>query len=157
MHVKQSIDRYGRQPMDAYQDRSQAIAALSATIETLGELQREASPQLAAQARLWSARAFLVQGRFDEALTRLTAVRQQRPFAAEAIVGALEEIELLADQARGVEMLQTTRYLMRELVDIHGFDATLITFEEFQRRLAGAIDRLGVTATSSTRSTLHGA
>ena len=140
--IKQAIGRYGDRPADEYEDRSQAAAELAATIQRLGDMQREASPKIAARARLWSARALLIQGRFDEALTHLTAVRQQRPFGAEAIVGGLEEIEILASQGRGVELLQTTGYMMRELGDIRGYDASLITFDEFQRRLAAAIEQL---------------
>ena len=142
LRIEQAIDRYGARPQDEFADRSPAIAALEETLQNLSDLQREASPSIAAQARLSAARAFLVQGLFEDALNQLTVVRQQRPFGAEAIVGGLEEIELLADQGRGVEMLQTTRYVMRELGDASGFDASLITFDEFRRRLAGAIEQL---------------
>jgi tetratricopeptide (TPR) repeat protein len=140
--IQQATDRYGASPADEYVDRSRAVEELSQTTQFLSDLQREGSPKVAAQARLWGARALLVQGMFDEALTQLTAVRQQRPFGAEAIVGGLEEIELLAKQGRGFEMLLTTRYMMRELGDARGFDASIITFDEFQRRFAEAIDQL---------------
>lgn len=142
LFVEQAIDRYGARPGDEFEDRSRVVAELSDVMGDLADLQREASPKLAAQARLWSARAFLVQGKIDEALTRLTNVRQQRPFGAEAISGGLEEIELLARQGRGVEMLQTTRYMMREIGSVEGFDAGLIAFSEFQRRLVDAIEQL---------------
>ncbi len=142
VQISQAIDRYGARPLDVNEDRSQVVAELASISEDLNALQREASPQIAAQARLWSARALLAQGMYDEALTQLTAVRQQRPFGAEAILGGLEEIELLASQGRGVETLQTTRYMMRELGDARGFDASLITFEEFQRRLGDALEQL---------------
>ncbi len=142
LFIEQAIDRYGARPANEYEDRSRVVAELSDLMRELGDLQREASPKIAAQARLWSARAYLVQGRQDEALTRLTNVRQQRPFGAEAISGGLEEIELLARQGRGVEMLQTTRYMMREISSVEGFDAGLIAFTEFQRRLVDAIEQL---------------
>ncbi len=142
LFIEQAIDRYGARPADEYEDRSRVVAELSDVMRELGDLQREASPRIAAQARLWSARAYLVQGRFDEALTQLTIVRQQRPFGAEAISGGLEEIELLARQGRGVEMLQTTRYMMREIGSVEGFDAGLIAFTEFQRRFVDAIEQL---------------
>lgn len=140
--IEQAIERYGARPNDEFEDRSRVVTELSEVMEKLIDLQREASPKLAAQARLWSARAYLVQGKLDEALTRLTNVRQQRPFGAEAISGGLEEIELLARQGRGVEMLQTTRYMMREIGNVEGFDASLIAFTEFQRRLVGAIEQV---------------
>ena len=111
-------------------------------MQDLGELQREATPKVAALARLWAARASLCQGFDDEALTQLTAVRQQRPFGAEGIVGGIEEIELLAEQGRGIETLQTTRYIVRELGDQSGFDASMISFEEFRRRMGDAIAQL---------------
>lgn len=142
LFIEQAIDRYGARPADEYEDRSRVVAELSDVMRELGDLQREASPKIAAQARLWSARAYLLQGRFVEALTRLTSVRQQRPFAAEAISAGLEEIELLARQGRGVEMLQTTRYMMREIGSVEGFDAGLIAFTEFQRRLVDAIEQV---------------
>jgi tetratricopeptide (TPR) repeat protein len=140
--ISQAIERYGARPTDPSEDRSRAAEELAETDAVLGDLQREASPGIASQARLWSARALLVQGRFDEALTRLTAVRQHRPFGAEAMLGGLEEIELLASQGNGVELLQATRFLMHELGDRRGFDARLIALDEFQRRLAVALEEL---------------
>jgi tetratricopeptide (TPR) repeat protein len=143
--VSRAIKRYGRYGDGVVSKRpSQArlVAELRPSVDRMHTLQREATPSLAAQARLWTARAYLVQGMIEEALTQLMVVRQQRPFRAEAIVGALEEIELLARLGRGVELLQTTRYMMRELGDDQGFDASLITFNEFQRRLMGAIEQL---------------
>ncbi len=142
LRVRQAVKKYGPSPVDEYDRRSDAVAFLQQTMSDLEDLQREAAPGTASEARLWSARAFLIQGMTDEALTQLTAVRQQRPFGAEAIVGGLEEIELLASQGRGIELLQTTGYVMRELGDAKGFDATLIPFEEFRRRLRDAIDQL---------------
>lgn len=134
--------RYGSTTKDSAQVGRAAYSDLNGAIQQLNELQREASPKLAAQARLWSARAHLVLGRIEEALTLLTVVRQQRPFGAESIVGGLEEIESLARLGRGLEMLQTARYMMRELGDARGFDASLITFDEFQRRIIDALEQL---------------
>jgi tetratricopeptide (TPR) repeat protein len=140
--IQEAIERFGKQPADEFDDRSEAVSALKDTLAALVNLEREASPTISVQAKLWAARAYVVQGEFDEALTRLTAVRQQRPFGAEAIVGGLEEVELLAQDGHGVEVLQSVRYLIRELGDPKGFDARLITFEEFQRRLAGVLEQL---------------
>lgn len=140
--VRQAQARFGSQPKDPFEDRSDSVAFLATTLKQLADLEREADPQTAARARLWAARAYLVQGRQEEALTQLTAVRQQRPFAAEAVVGGLEAIELLAERGRGLELLQATRYVMRELGDETGFDPGLIPFEEFRRRLREAIAQL---------------
>lgn len=142
LKVSQAIKRFGILPDDEYDDRAAPIAYLNQTMTDLADLQREAAPKTSARARLWMARAYLVQGMPDDALNQLTAVRQQRPFGAEGAVGGLEEIELLASQGRGIEMLQTTRYVMRELGDPQGFDAGLLTFAEFRRRLREAIGRL---------------
>lgn len=142
LRIQQAIASFGSGSFDEYDDRSASIAFLLPTMNDLANLQREAKPKTAALARLWLARGYLVQGMQDEALIQLTAVRQQRPFGAEGVVGGLEEIELLAGQGRGVEMLQTTSYVMRELGDPQGFDAALIPFDEFRRRLRDAIARL---------------
>ncbi|KAA1260265.1 hypothetical protein LF1_28040 [Rubripirellula obstinata] len=117
---------------------------LQRAISILGELGREASPRTSSRARLWQARALQVAGQDDEALIQLTTVRQQRPFSAEAIISGLEEIEWLAKRGRGREVLQTARYMIRELGDQSGFDAELVSFEEFQRRMLEAIAALRV-------------
>ncbi len=142
LKVQQAQEQFGARPQDEFDDRTAATEYLTETMQTLASLQREAAPQTASQARLWAARAYLVQGMHNDALNELTIVRQQRPFGAEGIVGGLEEIELLAEQGRGIEVLQTTRYIMRELGDAQAFDATLIPFAEFQRRLQDSIDQL---------------
>ncbi|MEM1069929.1 MAG: tetratricopeptide repeat protein, partial [Planctomycetota bacterium] len=136
--TKRVMKRFGPKPIDPYEDRSAAIAELDGVVEQLTELQREAMPKIASRARLWAARALLAKGYTKDALIRLTSVRQQRPFDAVAIVGGLEETELLASQGRGEETLQTTTYMMRELGDESGFDANMITFEEFQKRMGMA-------------------
>ena len=145
LQIKRAQSTYGPRPKRPDEDRSRVVAELSSTLRELMDLQREAAPKVAAQARLWSARASLCQGQPEDALTQLTAVRQQRPFGAEGIVGGIEEIELLAEQGRGIEMLQTVRYIIRELGDKSGFDASLIPFEEFRRRTGDAIAQLRAT------------
>lgn len=141
-NIQEAIDLYGPRPEDPLEDRTAVVDRLAETIDLLDELQREAAPRTSARARLWSARAFLVQGWDDDALTRLTSVRQLRPFGTESILGGLEEIELLAEKGRGVEMLQTARYMMREIGDETGFVIGDISFQEFQRRMFQAIERL---------------
>ncbi len=115
---------------------------LEETLRELMNLQREAMPPVSTQARLWAARANLIAGRRDDALALLTAVRQQRPLGPDGIIGGLEEIELLAKQGRGEEVLQTTRYLMRELGDPQGFQASEISFKDFRLRMIQALDQL---------------
>jgi tetratricopeptide (TPR) repeat protein len=151
--VKQAIARQPRSGRSGYDrvssgfqrddsedpSKLQVDPELQRAINILGELGREASPRISSRARLWQARALQVAGQDDEALIQLTAVRQQRPFSAEAIVSGLEEIEWLAKRGRGQEVLQTVRYIIRELGDPSGFDAELVGFEEFQRRVLEAI------------------
>jgi tetratricopeptide (TPR) repeat protein len=141
--VKQQIDRAKLiQDNQSQPAQSNVAPGLERSIRVLGELGREASPRISARARLWQARALELAGRQDDALVQLTTVRQQRPFGAESIVAGLEEIEWLADRGRGVEVLQTTRYMMRELGDRSGFDAELVSFSEFRRRMLESLAAL---------------
>ncbi|MDA9856930.1 tetratricopeptide repeat protein [Rubripirellula sp.] len=140
--IKQAMLREGSYAIDSNDNRNPAVAELAEIIPQLAELENEAASQVASRARLWASRALLVQGRVQDALCRLTSVRQLRPFDAVAILGGLEEIELLAARGRGEEVLQTTTYIMREMVDDRGFDAELITFDEFQRRMGSALAEL---------------
>lgn len=145
IEVRKAIDQYGALPTDALENRSEVSRILAEPLERLGELSREASPRTSALARLWLARGYLTEGNLDDGLSLLTILRQSRPFGPEAIVGGLEEIELLARQGRGVEVLQTTRYLMREIGDPSGFNSDAVTREEFSRRLIDAIGKLRQT------------
>ncbi len=140
--VREATVRYGRRARTDREVQQKVIDDLQDAIDRLKDLQRESPPRVAAQARLWSARAYLAQGRIEDALTALDAVRLQRPLRAEGIVGGLQAIELLAEDGRGVETLHALNYLLRELGDSKGFDASLITFDEFQRRTVGAIEQL---------------
>lgn len=115
---------------------------LEKPIVELIELQRDAMPPIPEQAKLWTARAELIAGNNDKALTLLTAVRLHRPLGAEAIVGGLEEIELLANQSRGEEALQTTRYLMREIGDQQGFLPGEVSFTDFRQRVINSLEAL---------------
>ena len=151
--VKQAILRqpqltssyFGRQDLvDDERAAKKVDPELERAISILGELGREASPRTSSRAMLWQARALQVAGRQDDALTQLTAVRQQRPFSAEAIVAGLEEIEWLAKRGRGLEVLQTARYLVRELGDPSGFDSELISFDDFQGRMMESLADLRI-------------
>ena len=140
--VEKAIAAHGKLPPEPFADRSEAREMLDPIIPRLETLQREAKPRTAARARIWLARALFCVGDPDEGLSQLTSVRQQRPFQGEAIVGGLEEIEYLASQGRGVELLQTVRYMVRELGDRSGFDVGMISLDEFSRRLVEAIAAL---------------
>ncbi len=142
VEVRKAMDQFGALPKDALENRSEVAEQLSEPLETLGRLSREAAPRTSSRAKLWLARGYLTAGRLDDGLSLLTTLRQSRPFGSEAILGGLEEIELLARQGRGVEVLQTTRYLMREIGDPSGFDSDAVTMEEFSRRLIDAIEDL---------------
>lgn len=145
IEVQKAIDQYGALPTDALEDRSKVARMLAEPLERLGELSREASPRTSSLSRLWLARGYLAEGNLEDGLSLLTILRQSRPFGPEAILGGLEEIEFLARQGRGVEVLQTTRYLMREIGDPSGFNSDAVTMEEFSRRLIDAIGKLRQT------------
>ena len=106
--AQSTMDRLGIS-RDEYQ---QLIGA----IRPLTDLQRETSPRTAAEARLLVAKINLLLGRDDEALAYFTQVRQQRPFTIESLLGGLAEAELLADQGRGAELVQSAGYLVREIL-----------------------------------------
>ena len=143
--IGQIAQAASRQRLLAQQERvgpPRKFLELEATLRGLDDLQRHSSPSISSQARLWAARASLIAGKYDDALTLFTSVRSQRPLGPDAIVSGLEEIELLAKQGRGEEVLQTTRYLMRELGDQQGFQSTEVSFNEFRRRMTDALDQL---------------
>lgn len=121
---------------------SLAFPELEAPIRQLNDLQRDAMPPIPAQAKLWIARAELIAGHNDSALTLLTAVRLFRPWSPEAIVVGLEEIELSARQSRGEAVLQTTRYLMRKIGDQQGFQLGEVSFSDFRQRLTNSLEQL---------------
>lgn len=142
VEIRQAIDEFGPRGGDNSEWLPKIKAKLDKPLARLFDLQREASPRIAARSKIWSARALLCLGDEDLALTELTAVRQQRPFGAEASVGAIEEIEILAQGGRGLEMLQTTRYVVRELGDPRSFDSSLISFTDLRKRLSVAVEQL---------------
>ena len=53
----------------------------------------------------------------------------------------MEEIELEAVHGRGDEMLQTTRYVIREIA-AQGFDPSMVSCDDFRNRVFDAIDLL---------------
>lgn len=143
--VKEAIDRYGRIATDPTEDRTDAAQALWSVIRMLKDIERDGVPTVAAEAKLWQARAFLVAGDNEAALREFTGVRQLRPFGAEAIAGGIEEIELLAARGMGVDLIQTVRYMIREIGDANGYDSAIVPYPEFQRRIIEAIVTLRET------------
>ncbi len=143
--IREAIAEFGPRGAPDSELRPKIEARLEEPLAKLYDLQRESSPRISSRSRIWIARALLCLGDNDLALTELTAVRQQRPFGAEACLGAIEEIELLAQAGRGLEMLQTTRYVARELGDPKTFDSSMISFADFQKRLSAAIEQLRQT------------
>jgi tetratricopeptide (TPR) repeat protein len=140
--VAEASDHFGNEPAENPEDIDRLFPQLTEAMQQLNELQRESTPMIASRAGLWSAKASLIRGLIDEALSKLTTVRLQRPFGAAAIIAGLEELELLAMHGRGDEMLQTIRFVIREIGDAEGFDPGTVTFNEFQQRVAGAIKLL---------------
>jgi hypothetical protein len=111
-------------------------AELLEMIKELTSLQREASPALASRSRLTAAHAYLLASERELALAELTQLRQQRPFGEEGLEGGLSEIELLADQGRGAEVLQTTRYIVREMGQSRHLNYTSGIETELRTRMA---------------------
>ena len=140
--VQRAIVRFGSVPQDPEDDRSAAIEMLDPAIQTLSKLQREANPKTASEAQLWNARALFCTGESVIGLSLLTALRQQRPFQGKPLLGGLEELEWLASEGRGTEMLQTLRYMIREIRSPDGLDVTQIKMDELKRRMIGAIGQL---------------
>lgn len=113
------------------------------TIERgLETLRREADDDVAARARLLNARLHFLRGEPDRGLSELMQVRQQRPFAGEAIAAGLTEIEMLVDRSLGGEAVQAARYLISELGHPRRYDGSLVPFSEFERRLIRAVENL---------------
>ncbi|QDS95468.1 Tetratricopeptide repeat protein [Roseimaritima multifibrata] len=111
-------------------------------IEDLEAIDREADPLLATRSRLWVARGLRALKENEAAIAVATTVRLHRPFNAESIAGGVLESELLASQGMGEDVLQTARYLVREIGDPRLFDGRIIRLEEFRQRMAGVADQL---------------
>jgi tetratricopeptide (TPR) repeat protein len=144
MEVRQLADEIalGSEDPGAASPPQISDSLMDQTIEHLESVQRRSPPEISSQAHLWSARARMLVGDVDGALVDFTLVRQQRPFSGVSIVAGLEEVELLADKNRGVEVVQSVRYMMREIGGEDGFDSTSVTLAEFINRINASIDRL---------------
>lgn len=117
-------------------------AELLELIKDLNVMQREATPKRAAQSRLTAGQAFLLAGESSLALAEFTQVRQQRPFGEEGLEGGLSEMELLAEESRGDETLQTSRYLVREIIQSRHLNFTNQREVDFRRRVKNVLARL---------------
>lgn len=115
---------------------------LSELLKQLSELQREAAPKQISRSRIVAAQAFLLAGESDLALAELTRVRQQRPFGEEGLQGGMSEMELLADQGLGEEVLQTARYLVREMLQSRELNFTPQDEAEFRSRVTNVLGNL---------------
>ena len=115
---------------------------LLSLLKDLAVIQRESNPKLASQSRLTAARALLLADERDLALAELTLVRQQRPFSDEGLEGGMSEMELLADMGLGDEVLQTSRYLSREIAQSRHINFTPKLEDEFRSRIRNVLGRL---------------
>lgn len=132
-------------------------------VRDLMGMQRESIAAISARSRLVAAQALLLAGEDDLALAELTLVRQQRPFRDEGFEGALSEIELLAYRELGDEVLQTTRYLVREIIQSRHLLFTTAREAEFKSRMNDVLSRLraagkyeSAVETASAVTRLHG-
>ncbi|WDQ14829.1 tetratricopeptide repeat protein [Rhodopirellula sp. P2] len=117
-------------------------AELKDVIRVLDQLQREADPKVAGSARLLVAQSYLLLNDPDLALARLTQTRQQRPFDARGLEGGISEMELLASRAMGDDVVQTARYLVREIGQSQYLDFPEIARESVTQRIIDAIAML---------------
>ncbi|TWT91866.1 hypothetical protein Pla100_49040 [Neorhodopirellula pilleata] len=111
-------------------------------IKDLTVMQREAAPKLAAQSRITAGQALLLAGETSLALAEFTQVRQQRPFSEEGLEGGLSEMELLAEDSLGEDVLQTSRYLVREISQSRHLNFTNKRESDFQSRIKNVLARL---------------
>ncbi len=140
--VAEASNRFGNDSNVEPDAAAQSEQFLKEAIDRLTALQRDAAPDVASQASLWLARAIECQGDVEDALGLFSAVRQQQPFTGISIAAGIEEIELYAETGSGEEMLQTARYLVREIGTEQDYDGTIIDFPSFQSRVRSALQTL---------------
>ncbi len=140
--VSEAIDRFGRGKRSDAEPRPDVIAFLTPAMERLSVLRRDGAPDIANQASLWAARGHACSRQPAESLGLLTTVRQQQPFEGANIAAGIEEIEWLADAGNGEEMLQTMRYLLREIGNEQNFDGSAIDLPSFRGRFIAALQTL---------------
>ena len=121
---------------------SDVLNFLEPAMERLAILRRDAAPNIINQSELWAARAQVCSGQPTAALNLFSNVRQQQPFEGINIAAGIEEIEMLAASGNGEEMLQTVRYLLREIGDEKNYDGSTIDLRSFRLRLFAAVQVL---------------
>jgi tetratricopeptide (TPR) repeat protein len=140
--VSEAIERFGKGVSENSVERPEVAAFLAPALARLEALRLDAAPLYANQASLWAARAYACIGKPDESLNLLASVRQQQPFEGANIAAGIEEVEWLASRGDGEEMLQTIRYLMREIGGEQNYDGSAIDLESFRARMIVAIQNL---------------
>ncbi|MEM6690377.1 MAG: tetratricopeptide repeat protein [Planctomycetota bacterium] len=118
------------------------IASANSLIDRLKRLQREGTDSTIAEASLMAGTIYQALEQSELALNEFNAIRAQRPFSGTSLRGALKEMEQYAEEGRGIEVLQTTRYLMREVGGIQGFDASQLPYGQFRKRILGVMAKL---------------
>jgi len=127
---------------------SQALAAREKLLaEAQSILQRlivaaDTPMQIRRQAYYLSGKVLRYQGRYREAVSVLSGVRQQNPFSAEAIAASLEEAEILMDLDRSPEVPAATRLLLSGISDMRLYNEYWLPAEELRTRLLEIGNRL---------------
>lgn len=140
--VSEAIDKYGKSPLAGVEPSPEALSFLAPAMQRLSLLQRDASPEIVNDANLWAARAYACLGQAADSLNLFAAVRQQQPFEGANIAAGIEEVEMLAEAGAGEEMLQTVRYLLREIGDEQNYDGSAVDLASFRARMVGALQSL---------------
>lgn len=122
--------------------RVPANAILEAAIPALDDLSYAPDAARAARAHYWLAQAYRALGRTDDAILMASAARLHRPFGAVSIAAGVLELEMLAEQGSERELLQTARYVIREIRDPRLYDGRLVSLEQFKQRLSEASGQL---------------
>ncbi len=78
--VAEAINRYGNSGGTGRVLNPEIRTFLQEALTRLASLHRDAAPEIASQASLWTGRAIECEGDVDEALGLFSAVRQQQPF-----------------------------------------------------------------------------
>lgn len=98
--------------------------------------------QVRRQAHYLSGKVLRYQGRYREAVSVFSGVRQQNPFSAEAIAASLEEAEILMDLERWIEVPSATSQLLSGISDIRLYNEYWLPADELRTRLMEIGNRL---------------
>ncbi|MEL6897316.1 MAG: hypothetical protein AAFP90_14535, partial [Planctomycetota bacterium] len=119
------------------------IRPVNDLLKRLQRLERDSTDQIAAAARLWSARVYAATGNIDAALQQYIALRSQQSIGPQTVIGGIEEIELLESLQRDNSILSVVQYVVRQLGTIDGIDGRLISPGEFISRLKQVVVAIG--------------